>query len=188
MDDQRIGERIREVRLGAGLSQTDFGARVGVSLPTVVRAEKGAVGLRLDFVQAVARSFGCGLNWLVTGERRATGIPVLKSLEPNGRDEVIGHLAVPGLPDQGVALVAVGEDAVPTVRPGDVVVVSDEAVASGDLVAFQSRWDDVRVRRYVEGEAGASLVAEMPGVPDINVGDGQKIYGKVSHVVRCTKV
>lgn len=188
MSDQKIGERIREVRLSAGLSQAEFGAKIGVSLPTVVRVEKGVFGLRLDFVQTVAQCFGCDLGWLITGERRAIGTPVLRSLEPSGRNELVGHLMVPGLDGQGVGLVVVGDDAVPTVRPGDVVVVTDATIASGDLVAYCSRWKDVRVRRYVEVGDERRLVAEMPGMPDITIADGLKVYGRVSYVVRCTKV
>lgn len=187
MVDQ-IGKRIREVRQGAGLGQAEFGARIGVSVPTVVRAEKGEFGLRLDLVLAVARCFGCDLNWLVTGEKRVTGIPVLKNLEPSGQNDVVGHLMVPGLVDQGVALAIAGEDAAPTVRPGDTVVLGDAAIAPGDLVAYRSRWNDVRVRRYVEIGGERRLVAEMEGLPDVVVDDGVKLYGRVSHVVRCTKM
>lgn len=189
MADQKIGERIREVRLGAGLSQADFGARVGVSLPTIVRAEKGAVGLRLDFVQDIARCFGCDLAWLITGEKLAAGVPVLKNLEPSGQNDLVGHMMVPGLSDQGIGLVVAGDDATPTVRQGDVVVVvSGESVAFGDLVAYRSRWNDVRVRRYVDVGGERRLVAEMEGVPDVAVDGGVKIYGRVSCVVRCTKM
>jgi len=183
----KINERIRLVRQEAHLSQEAFGAKLGVSLPTMVRIEKGESLPRIDLLIKVVEKFGCDLDWLATGKKRPVGIPVLRSLEA-GSVDVVGELIVPGLAEGGVALQILFEDAVPTVMRGDVVVISAGGFASSDLVVFRSPWGDTRVRRYVEHGDEKRLVAETPGVADFILDEKVKVYGRVSAVVRCIKV
>lgn len=183
----KFSDRIRLVRQNAHLNQEEFGTKLGVSLPTVVRLEKGDSLPRIDLLLEVVENFGCDLDWLVTGKKRPAGIPVLRSLEADSVD-VVGELVVPGLATDSVAVQILNEDAVPTVRPGDFVVLSTEEVASGDLVVFQSPWGDTRARRYVEKGDEKRLVAETQGVADFIVGENVRVYGKISTVVRCFKV
>jgi transcriptional regulator with XRE-family HTH domain len=185
----KLGERIRSVRRSAGLSQTEFGEKLDISLPTVVRLEGGnGQAPRLDLVLRIAESFSCDVGWLVTGERRAAGIPVLASLEPTGDDQPVERLVIPGLGEGGVAVLVQSDDAAPTVRPGDYVVLADVPIANGDLIVFRSRWGESKARRLIVNRDERRLAAETQDLPEIIVDNTIKIFGKVTSIIRHIKL
>src|SRR5688500_1344399 len=49
-----VGERVREAREAAGLSQRDLAARMGTSQAAIARLEAGGVGATLTTLQRVA--------------------------------------------------------------------------------------------------------------------------------------
>ena len=61
-------ERIKQVRIEAGLSQRDFGARIGVSRDTVASIESNRIEIKDVFVKAICREFQVRESWLRTGE------------------------------------------------------------------------------------------------------------------------
>ena len=63
-----MNERIRMVREAAGLSQTAFGARLGVSRDVVNNLERGRVDIKDHFVKLICAEFQVDENWLRTGE------------------------------------------------------------------------------------------------------------------------
>lgn len=63
-----MNERIRMVREAAGLSQTAFGARLGVSRDVVNNLEHGRVDIKDHFVKLICAEFQVDENWLRTGE------------------------------------------------------------------------------------------------------------------------
>ena len=60
-------ERIREVRKAAGLNQTEFGSRVGVSLSAVQKWERGENVLSDAVIKLVCHEFAVNETWLRTG-------------------------------------------------------------------------------------------------------------------------
>ena len=52
------GEKVRDAREAAGLSQRELAARVGTSQAAVARLEAGSVGATLTMVQNVAAALG----------------------------------------------------------------------------------------------------------------------------------
>ena len=64
----KIKDRIREVRIKLGLSQTEFGMRIGVKQGTVAGYESGA-RVPLDTVVAsICREFNVNEGWLRAGD------------------------------------------------------------------------------------------------------------------------
>jgi len=57
-----VGERVREAREAAGLSQRDLAARMGTSQAAIARLEAGGVGATLTTLQRVAAALGLELN------------------------------------------------------------------------------------------------------------------------------
>ena len=60
-------DRIKAVRKAAGLNQTEFGKRVGVSLSAVQKWESGENVLSDAVVLLVCREYGVSETWLRTG-------------------------------------------------------------------------------------------------------------------------
>ena len=63
-----MNERIKELRKSLGLSQTEFGARIGIKQTSVAGYETGA-RVPLDaIISAICREFRVEERWLRTGE------------------------------------------------------------------------------------------------------------------------
>lgn len=63
-----IGQRIKSVRLSAGLSQPEFAEQVGVSQPTVSRVEAGSRMPDAHLLKMIAEKFGYDPTWLLLGK------------------------------------------------------------------------------------------------------------------------
>ena len=61
-------DRIREIRKSAGLNQTEFGKKVGVSISAVQKWESGENVVSDAVVKLICREFSVNENWLRTGE------------------------------------------------------------------------------------------------------------------------
>jgi ribosome-binding protein aMBF1 (putative translation factor) len=57
-----VGERIREAREAAGLSQRELARRMGTSQAAIGRLEAGGVGATLTTLQRVATALGLEVN------------------------------------------------------------------------------------------------------------------------------
>lgn len=58
----QVGERVREAREAAGLSQRDLAARMGTSQAAIARLEAGGVGATLTTLQRAAAALGLELS------------------------------------------------------------------------------------------------------------------------------
>lgn len=63
-----MNNRIKELRKYLGLSQTEFGARLGIKQTTVAGYETGGRSPIDAVVSLICREFGVSENWLRTGE------------------------------------------------------------------------------------------------------------------------
>ena len=61
-------ERIKEVRKAHGLTQAEFGKKIGVKGNTITCYEKGIREPSNAIIRAIAREFGVDESWLLTGE------------------------------------------------------------------------------------------------------------------------
>ena len=66
-------DRIKAVRKAAGLNQTEFGKRVGVSLSAVQKWESGENVLSDAVILLVCREYGVSETWLRTGAGEMRG-------------------------------------------------------------------------------------------------------------------
>ena len=60
--------RIRDIRKAAGLNQTDFGKKVGVSISAVQKWESGENVVSDAVIKLICREFAVNETWLRTGE------------------------------------------------------------------------------------------------------------------------
>ena len=55
---QRIGQRVKALRLAAGLSQQELADRAGLNRTHIGRIEDGAFGSQVETIQAIAEALG----------------------------------------------------------------------------------------------------------------------------------
>ena len=69
-DLKKIGKRILEIRtrLKPKVNQIEFGAKIGVSGPTVSNYEKGETDAGAKTLALIATIGGVSLDWLITGK------------------------------------------------------------------------------------------------------------------------
>jgi transcriptional regulator with XRE-family HTH domain len=70
-----LGDRLKKIRISAGLSQKEAGQNVGVSDATVSNWEKGIFEPPLSYLEYLAENFNCDLNWLLTGIEKSSQPP-----------------------------------------------------------------------------------------------------------------
>ena len=72
MPDEAIGDRIRAVRLAAGMSQNQFARAVYVARKTVYRWEKSKAVPYAHDVQHIAERFKISCDYLILGKNGTT--------------------------------------------------------------------------------------------------------------------
>lgn len=68
IDYTRVGERIKDIRNLAQVTQLELAAKLGVSVGYVCKLEKGLVKFGLDQAQKVSLVFRCNISWLLWGD------------------------------------------------------------------------------------------------------------------------
>ena len=63
-----MNERIKEIRLSFGLTQVEFGRRIGVKQSAVTGYENGNLQPLDTVITSICREFGVNETWLRTGE------------------------------------------------------------------------------------------------------------------------
>lgn len=67
-DAPAVGARLRELRLGAGLTQAGLAARLGTTQSAVARLEAGGQKLSLTALKRVAAELGCSVQLVIAEE------------------------------------------------------------------------------------------------------------------------
>lgn len=86
MDNALIGERIRQARLKAELTQEDLGNKTGFSQKTISLLERGGIGaVTIETLEAIARATRHPLSFFVTDipRSKATVAEVLRQQYPD---------------------------------------------------------------------------------------------------------
>ncbi|MBI2373125.1 MAG: helix-turn-helix transcriptional regulator [Deltaproteobacteria bacterium] len=106
-DQQQLGARLRAARTAASLSQAELAERVGLSVESISRAERGAITPTIWSLLRVADALGVEFDVLARGTR--------PSKARSARRPVVERLVrlLDGLDDDAVALLA---DAVRALR------------------------------------------------------------------------
>lgn len=63
-----LNSRLKEVRLNLGLSQEDFGKKIGLTRSAVSKLETNSRGVTKQTIKTISREFNVNENWLKTGE------------------------------------------------------------------------------------------------------------------------
>jgi transcriptional regulator with XRE-family HTH domain len=75
-----MNTRIKQIRSEAGLSQRAFGARIGISGPSVTKLESGENNPSQQTIQLLCQHFGVRKDWLLYGEEPMR-VPVTNRLQ-----------------------------------------------------------------------------------------------------------
>jgi len=65
---QTIGDRLKQVRVKAGLKQKEMADFLGIKMPGYNRIERGNVEITLKHLIAIQKKFNISLDWLITGK------------------------------------------------------------------------------------------------------------------------
>lgn len=165
----QLGLRIREVRLSKKLTQQAFAHSLGIVQGFLCGIERGKKIPSDTLLIALSHLYEIRMEWLVSGVGEMTApaeirgvrepggerlTPLLKSVpdpfpERIGENDIEGYIAFPGLPPGCFGLVYSGEFMAPTIRDGDIVVLSrDEPVQHGKIILFKNHWGESMLRRY----------------------------------------
>lgn len=63
-----IGERVKQLRNELGLTQVEFGKRIGTSGATISTTESGKTTPDNQTILLICKTFGVNQEWLLTGE------------------------------------------------------------------------------------------------------------------------
>ena len=74
INKEDIGRRIREVRIDKGLTQEEFGKRIGYTNSQIWFAENRRTDSSNPIIQEICTVFGISRNWLLTGAGGMYGI------------------------------------------------------------------------------------------------------------------
>ena len=64
LDQKAFGTRLQEARMKTGLSTNRVSDIIGVSQPTISRYENARVVPTVDRLYALAKLYGCSMDWL----------------------------------------------------------------------------------------------------------------------------
>ncbi len=70
MTQQQIGDRVRRLRLVAGLGQVDLAGRIGIASGSVSKLENGRLLISDDLLDSVARVLDCTTSFLLDGPNK----------------------------------------------------------------------------------------------------------------------
>lgn len=223
MDRQvHVGDRIRQLRLERGLTQRQLAQALGVTEATVVRWETGARQPRVGIIKRLAQFFQVSPQWLLRGEEPRTVeripgrpravytdfrlIPIIDGYVGAGgagyvlSRHPVGHLGVPKIEALtwvepfAMKVGADQESMIPTVNPGDYVVIDtnpNQPVRSGKIYLLRDPQDHdgLTIKRVeIVAELRCRLISDNPAYPPIDwEGDiRQLIIGQVVAIIRLT--
>lgn len=173
-----IGERIKDARKSAGLTQLELAKKTELSRSYIGDIEKDRYNPSVSTLQLIATATNTPLEDL---------LPSTKTVSPTGRGvriPVLGRV-VAGIPIEAVeeildyeeitpemaatgdffALQVRGDSMLPTLKDGDVVIVKKQpTVDSGDIAIVLVNGNDATVKEIKESPAGITLIGHNVAV------------------------
>lgn len=173
-----IGERIKEARKSAGLTQLELAKKTELSRSYIGDIEKDRYNPSVSTLQLIATATNTPLEDLLpstktvspTGRgvripvlgRVVAGIPIEAVEEILDYEEITPELAATG---EFFALQVKGSSMEPTLRDGDVVIVKKQpTVDSGDVAIVLVNGNDATVKEIKESPAGITLIGHNVAV------------------------
>lgn len=173
-----IGERIKEARKSAGLTQLELAKKTDLSRSYIGDIEKDRYNPSVSTLQLIATATNTPLEDLLPSTKTASptgrgvripvlgrvvaGIPIEAVEEILDYEEITPELAATG---EFFALQVKGDSMEPTLRDGDVVIVKKQpTVDSGDIAIVLVNGNDATVKEIKESPSGITLIGHNVAV------------------------
>ena len=173
-----IGERIKEARKTAGLTQVELAKKTDLSRSYIGDIEKDRYNPSVSTLQLIAKATNAPLEALLPSTkpqqtaargvripvlgRVVAGIPIEAVEEVLDYEEITPELAATG---DFFALRVRGDSMLPTLKDGDVVIVKKQpTVDSGDIAIVLVNGNDATVKEIKESTAGITLIGHNVAV------------------------
>ncbi len=173
-----IGERIKEARKSAGLTQLELAKKTDLSRSYIGDIEKDRYNPSVSTLQLIATATNTPLEDLLPSTKTASptgrgvripvlgrvvaGIPIEAVEEILDYEEITPELAATG---EFFALQVKGNSMEPTLRDGDVVIVKKQpTVDSGDIAIVLVNGNDATVKEIKESSSGITLIGHNVAV------------------------
>lgn len=173
-----IGERIKEARKSAGLTQLELAKKTDLSRSYIGDIEKDRYNPSVSTLQLIATATNTPLEDLLPSTKTASptgrgvripvlgrvvaGIPIEAVEEILDYEEITPELAATG---EFFALQVRGASMEPTLRDGDIVIVKKQpTVDSGDIAIVLVNGNDATVKEIKESPAGVTLIGHNVAV------------------------
>jgi len=209
-----IGEKLRIIRKDKGLTQTEFGRKIGLAQSYVADLERGRNKPSFDTLAKIMRVFCVNPYWLLSPEeynvelppivaeprteynqKKLIAIPVINDVPagypeyPVMDDEIRDHVYLPRVPKQAFGLYVSGDSMKPEINNGDIVIVNPniQEVKKGEIGVFRIN-AETTVKYCVPLDDGFLLQPANPSYKPILVsGDIEcAVIGKVIYkIVKC---
>ncbi|MGH9390061.1 MAG: helix-turn-helix domain-containing protein [Vicinamibacteria bacterium] len=89
MNELRIGERIRELRVGRGLTQADVATRTGFSPALISQIENNRISPPLSTLYKIAKYFGVRLSFFFEEEGTPKPFEVIRASTESAAEETV---------------------------------------------------------------------------------------------------
>lgn len=201
-----LGDRFKAVRKSKKMTQKEFAASLGIVQGFLCSIERGRKIPSDTLLIALQNLYGINADWLHSGigrmyrelppastYRGSTAIPLYKQ-PPKALDSLTPamireYIAVPDIPGDCFAFEYTGEFMAPTIRDGDIIVVSpDKDPSSGDIVLIVGQWDYPFLRRYRKVGSEVICSADNSTYSAFKADANTKFLGVVHTVWRKIKV
>lgn len=170
-----FGERLKEERKKIGISQKDFGRKIGVAESTISLYESNKRSPDKEILKKISLVLGVSVDYLLgedtpyltSKESKYVRIPVLGRIiaglpmeaiqEPIDWEEIPREMAATG---EFFALKVKGHSMEPRILEGDVVIVKKQAdVESGKLAVVLVNGNEATLKRVKKQKEGITLIA-----------------------------
>lgn len=184
-----IGERIKEARKSAGLTQLELAKKTELSRSYIGDIEKDRYNPSISTLQLIATATNTSLEDLLpstktvspTGRgiripvlgRVVAGIPIEAVEEILDYEEITPELAATG---EFFALQVKGDSMLPKLEEGDVVIVKKQAdVETGDIAIVLVNGDEATIKQVKKVTGGIMLYGFNPDVYEPHFYSNQQI-------------
>jgi transcriptional regulator with XRE-family HTH domain len=187
-----FADRLKRLRGQTGLSQKNFAEQAGIAQMVMNRLEKGNRQPDAETLVALRNRFGADLNELLTGEERVSGgegVPLYSSDDlclPEGERIAKRWILHPNLPEGCFAWRISDSSMFPLLSCGDTVIVSSNAVVTGDLFLCRDETTKFTVRRLCCRDETTKIAVPENGDYRSSLASDLQVMGRVEAFLKVT--
>jgi SOS-response transcriptional repressor LexA len=167
IDPSGIGEQIKRIRREYKLTQKQFSASLGIAQGFLCAIERGRKRPSTTLLIAIQHLYNISIDGVscpdiarprigsepATGSQAGHKVPLLQSDIIPGTSTTLRsddeYISLPGLPENCFAIRYSGDFMSPTIRDGDIVIISPDIVPGpGKIVLITGQWEEPFLRRH----------------------------------------